>query len=165
MTRHDGSVVDVAQRLVRDRRGRWHPLQRLMVGESGLYLGLPRVEDAHFTYRELWLLPEQGWSVSRFQYQPHVQPQVDWYIETDPIAIDGSLWHVRDGYLDLMVYEGVRYELLDADELAEGILAGHINQAEAVEALCSLDRLCRALHRLGFSGRALLDELAPDLPH
>ena len=37
MTRHDGSVVDVDQRMVRDRRGRWHALERLEVAGSGLY--------------------------------------------------------------------------------------------------------------------------------
>ncbi len=71
---------------------------------------------------------------------------------------------MRDCYLDVAVFEGSRYEVLDADELAQGLTAGDISVEEAARALESLNRLCRLLASNGFSGAALLAELAPGLP-
>ena len=164
MTRHDGSVVDVDRHRERDRFGGWHSVERLMLTASGLYYGRDWENDALLMYTETWLLPEPGWAVHRIAFRPEATVTPDWYIETDMVDVDGTVWHQRDGYLDLYVFEGSRYELLDADELAEGLAAGHITADEVVVTLSSLDRLCGALHRLGFSGRALLEEFAPDLP-
>jgi len=102
--------------------------------------------------------------LNRLTFLPNVPNPLDWCIEPDPVLVDGSVWRVRDAFLDLEVYEGVRYELRDADELADGLAAGEISLAEALTALHSLNSLCQALRLNGFSGKALLDEFAPGLP-
>ena len=71
---------------------------------------------------------------------------------------------MRDGYLDLEVWEGRRYHLQDAHELAEGLAAGEISVSETVHALDALGRLCEALKRADCSVRAVLAEYAPGLP-
>ena len=165
MPRNAGSEIDTAAGRMRDRDGQWHQLDRLTVGGHGLYWARPTPGNALFSYCERWLLPDLGWAISRFAFHPHLPKQIDWYMETDLIQTAGPIWRQRDGYLDVGVYEGVRYELEDADELAEAIAAGEIPLAEALAALHALDQLCVALQRNGFSGRALLAEFAPDLPH
>jgi predicted RNA-binding protein associated with RNAse of E/G family len=162
--RHNGTVVDVERRRVRDRQGVWYPTDRLTLGESGLYYGHTWPPDALAAYSESWWLPQPGWAVHRIAFRPQAPVKPDWYVEIDPIVVNGPLWHQKDGYLDVSVFEGVRYEIEDADELAEGLAAGDITLAEATAVLCALDRLCRALHRLGCSGVALLAEFAPELP-
>ena len=81
------------------------------------------------------------------------------------IDVEGPLWTVLDGYLDMMVWEGKRARLDDADELGDGLDADSISAQEAASVLRSLDRLCDALHENGNSGAALLERYAPDLPH
>ncbi|MGH2609662.1 MAG: DUF402 domain-containing protein [Tepidiformaceae bacterium] len=164
MVRHRGAVVDVDRRAVCDRDGEWYPLERLEVAGSTLYYA--RQLDFHlFDYHERWLLPEQGWSVSRLRFFPHVPDPIDWYIEMEVIEVDGPLWTVRDGYLDMEVWEGSRCRLDDADELADGLASGAITVEEAAVVLRSLDRLCDELHANGNSGRALLERFATKLQY
>ncbi|MGH2586377.1 MAG: hypothetical protein ACRDJE_15800 [Dehalococcoidia bacterium] len=117
-----------------------------------------------FEYHERWILADQGWSVSRFAFLPTAERPIDWYIETEIIAIDGDRWRIEDGYLDGEVHEGSRYHVDDAEELAEGLAAGAISVSDAVSALPSLGRLCEALRSNGCSGAALLAEFASQLP-
>ncbi len=88
----------------------------------------------------------------------------DWYIDIDHVAIDDDCWRIEDRFLDVIVYEGRSYQLLDADELAEGIEAEEITVAESVAALRSVHLLVTALRQLEFSGAALLSDFAPGLP-
>ena len=164
MPRNPGSDFDTAGRRMRTRDGHWRPLDRLTLAPSGLYCALTFAGNPHFSYYECWLLPGPGWVVSRFSWYSQLPPRHDWYIEPDLIEIDAPVWRQRDLYLDLEVYEGDHYELVDADEFADGLAAGEISSHEAVAALRTLQQLCAALHRNGFSGRALLEEFAPDLP-
>lgn len=164
MARNPGSVIDVTSRRVCDRDGRWHALDDLTLADGALYYARPIAGNALFSYHHRWLLPDQMWVVNRFAFHSHVPDPLDWYIETDLIDVAGPLWRVRDTYLDVEVYDGLRYELRDAGELAEGITSGEIPVTEAAAALDALDRLCAALHRHQFSGSALLAELVPNLP-
>jgi predicted RNA-binding protein associated with RNAse of E/G family len=164
VVRHRGAVVDVKQRCVCDRDGEWYPFDRLEVAGNTLYYARPLDFDI-LRYHERWLIPDQGWSISRFQFTPLEPDPVDWYIEMELIDVEGSLWTVLDGYLDMMVWEGQRARLDDADELGDGLDADSISAQEAASVLRSLDRLCDALHENGNSGAALLERYAPDLPH
>jgi predicted RNA-binding protein associated with RNAse of E/G family len=161
--RNGGSTVDAAARTIRDRNGRTYALDDVVVAESGLYFARTILND-HFWYQERWMLPAGPWVVNRFGFHPHRTDAVDWYIETDVVERDGDLWHVRDGFLDLFVYEGARYHVDDADELAEAIERSEISMADATAALRALDRLCDELEANGCSGAALLRAHAPGLP-
>ena len=164
MPRNGGSEIETETRRLRDRNGLWYTLDCLTVAASGLYHARETPGAELFSYHERWLLRDPGWAISRFVWRPNRPERVDWYIETELIEVDGAVWRIRDGYLDVNVHEGVRYELEDADELADAIAAGEIPLLEALTALRALQQLCAVLRLNGFSGRALLEEFAPDLP-
>jgi predicted RNA-binding protein associated with RNAse of E/G family len=163
--RNAGSTVDVGGRRLLERDGNWYDLDRLEVTGSALFYSRPIAGSEHFYYHERWLLPEHTWSVSRFTFHDHFREgRVDWYIEMDAIEVKDGLWRVKDGYLDVAVFEGARYEVWDADELADGIRDGEISVDEAIGALHALHRLATCLAKNGHSGAALLAEFAPGLP-
>ncbi len=170
--RHRGSEIDVEAHTVRDRDGHTYPVDGLRIADSGVYYERPiggrepseRTPGQLFYHQQRWILPAQGWVLNRFAFFPDFPRPVDWYIETEIITVDGPLWRIADGYLDVEVLDGVRYEVDDAHELAEGMLRGDISLTDAAVALTSLHELCQALERLDFSGAALLTEYAPGLP-
>jgi hypothetical protein len=167
MTRNAGKDIDTRNQTVRDRDGLVYPVDRMVMGDGCLYYARPldNFEDIGFDYHELWAFPALDLTVSRIRFLPGAGDPIDWYIETDPIDVDGDVWRTRDGYLDVCLYEKTRYRVEDAAELAEGLASGAISMSDAVRALESLDRLLEILERNGRSGAALLAELAPDLPN
>ncbi len=163
MTRNGGCVIDAAARRIRDRNGVWHPVDAMTVGEHGVYYARP-IENNKFWYVERWVLPAHALVFNRFAYHPQITDDVDWYIETDMTEVGDNTWTVRDGYLDVYVRDGVRYDLEDTRELAEAIAAGDIPLSDALEALHALDLVCESLRANNHSGHALLHTLAPSLP-
>lgn len=164
MPRNHGSLVDTVAHTVRDRNGVTYPVEDLRVIGDCLYYARPTPGNPLFFYQERWLLPEHGWVINRFDFHEHLRATaIDWYMETDRVEVDETRWQVSDGYLDLNVYEGSRYELEDAGELADGIHAGEIPLRDGLATLHALDALCQALRRHHFSGVALLYEYAPGL--
>jgi predicted RNA-binding protein associated with RNAse of E/G family len=170
--RNAGSDLDIKNARVRDRDGLWYPVDNLTVTPAGLYygrvVGLPepinRAPGQLFFHQQRWILPAEGWVLNRFDFFADVPEPSDWYIEPELIAIGDGTWSIRDGYLDVEVWDGQRYHIDDADELASGLSSGEIAVADAVSVLLALDRLVDALKRLDCSGRALLAEYAPGLP-
>jgi predicted RNA-binding protein associated with RNAse of E/G family len=163
---HQGILVDTRARTHRDRQGRVSALDALVQADGALYIAGPLPGNPRFHAFQRWILPAQGWVVGRFAVHPGRQPMVeDWYIDLDETIVTGDLWRVEDRLLDVSVYEGRRYEVDDADELAECVEQGLISPRAAAGALRSLHVLCRALERLDFSGAALLAEFAPGLPN
>lgn len=163
MVRHRGADIDVERRAVFDRDAQWHELDCLEVAGTALYYARP-VPAQGFTYHERWLLPEQGWSISRIHWRDGWHEDFDWYIETEIMAVDGPVWSIRDGFIDVLVWEGLRIRIDDADELGDGLSSGVITVEEAAAALRSLDHLCDELHANGNSGAALLERYAAGLP-
>lgn len=169
MPRNSGADIDITSQRVCDRDGRWYPLDRLAMAGSGLFYERPlgsrdpqdRLPEQLFFYHQPWILPDQGWVVNRMTFFADVPDPFDWYIEPYLISVDGDTWRIRDAYLDVEVYEGLRYHVDDAHELAHGLRAGEIPLEDAVTALEALHDLYGALKRLDFSGRALLEEFAP----
>lgn len=165
MALHHGILVDVRARTHRDRHGRVSPLDALVQNSGALYIAGPLPGNPRFRAYQRWLLPTEGWVVGRFAAHPGQRPMAeDWYIDLDAISVSGDVWRVEDRLLDMAVFEGRRYEVLDADELADCIEHGLLPPAAGLAALRSLHRLCRALEQLAFSGAALLAEYAPGLP-
>lgn len=164
MARH-GYVVDTVEHTVGGPAAGPFVLDRLEVAGCCLYYARAIPEDPSIFYQETWLIAAQGWAVTRFAFHEHLQPgSIDWKMEPDRVELDGLLWRVGDGYLDLDVYEGSRYDLEDAGELADAISAGSISLADGLSAFRALDALCKALRHNGYSGQALLRAYVPGLP-
>jgi len=165
MALHQGLLVDVRACTHRDRQGHTSPLDSLVRGAETLFIAGTLPGNPRFRSFQRWLLPAPGWVVGRFAAHPGQRPMAeDWYIDVDAIRIQDDLWRAEDRMLDVSVFEGQRYTVDDADELADCLDQGLISVADAAIALRSLHTLCRTLERLAFSGRALLAEYAPDLP-
>lgn len=157
--------MDVTARSHRDRQGRIAPLNTLAIAPGGLYIAGDFRGHRRFRAFQRWLLPAQGWVLGRFAVHPGQRPMSeDWYIDLDAIRVAGNLWTAEDRLLDVGVFEGRRYEIQDADELADCLEQGLLPPEAALIALRSLHELCQALERLEFSGAALLREYAPGLP-
>ena len=163
MTRNAGSVVDVEARTVRERDRVVYPLERLQISPAGIYHGRP-VEGGPFRYKERWLLPAKGWCVNRFSDHVGRVPEWHWYIEPEIIEVSGDRWTIRDAFIDFYVFEGLRYELEDIDEFAQGIAEGELPPHEALAILHATNSLITSLRDNGFSGAALLRDFAPGLP-
>jgi predicted RNA-binding protein associated with RNAse of E/G family len=165
MALHQGLLVDTRARTHRDRQGRTSPLDALAQSDGALFIAGTLPGNPRFRAFQRWLLPDQGWVVGRFDPHPGQRPMAeDWYIDVDAITVAGHLWRAEDRLLDVSIFEGRRYTVDDADELADCVERGLLTPADAIAALRSLHALCRALDRLDFSGTALLAEYAPGLP-
>lgn len=151
----------VAGRLDIERRD----LDRVEVANGNLYCARHVDDEELFTYRETWIIPGKCWTVTRFTFTEIFTPGTDfWKIEPDPARVDGPVWRVADGFLDLGVYEGSHYDLQDADEFADALSIGELSPDTAVEILHALDSLCRELLANGYSGQKILNKYAPGLP-
>lgn len=95
---------------VRSEKGRWHAMQ------------------AH-------IIPELHLQVVRFNWREGQARDFDYYIDVIRVVEQGECWVVRDLYLDLIVYEGHKVEILDTDEYLAGLAEGHMDCAEAEHAL------------------------------
>src|SRR5215208_319533 len=138
MALHEGTLIDVGARTHRGRRGAVSTLDALVVGQGALYAAGPLPDNARFSGFERWFLPAQGWVIGRSSVHPGQRPMsCDWYIDIDAVQVEGDRWHARDRLLDVEVFEGRRYEVHDADELADCLEHGSITAAEALAALRS----------------------------
>ena len=164
MTRNSGKDIDPVAKRVRDRDGKWHDVDELQVAGPVLYYGrsLGSWPAMQFDYHEMWAFADLDVTVSRLRFFPDAPDAIDWYIETDPIDIVGGTWHIRDGFLDVCVYEGSRYRVEDAEELADGLTAGTISVEHASRALRALERVLRGLDANGCSGAELLRGWTPE---
>ena len=103
-------------------------------------------------------------SISRRDWRHGHDGHLDWYIEPDLIEVHGEEVHIIDGFLDVEVYEGSRYEVDDIDEFAGAVADRTLSMEEGLAVLASFHRISTELRLNGFRGTALLAKWAPDLP-
>jgi uncharacterized protein len=157
--------IDLARREVNGRDGLLYPIDRLERTTNALYFSRAGAQHPDIAYQERWLLPALGCVVIRWTMREGIEPfDCGWYIDLDGIEVTDEHWTVTDRYLDLIVFEGARYQVLDADELADAIETGEIALPDALDALRALNVLSVALRQHDNSVAALLAEHAPGLP-
>lgn len=103
--------------------------------EWGLYLARPTPGRAQFRYLQSWLLPSLGLRATVFDWNPGHERDEDFYLDVVSIDVAGDRWRTEDHYLDLMVYTGVRTDLVDVDELLEAHHMGLVDPDTAERAL------------------------------
>ena len=59
----------------------------------------------------------------------------DFYFDVADIEVEGTVWHARDLYVDLVSQTGNPIDVLDIDELAAATSAGYISAEEAEKAI------------------------------
>lgn len=116
----------------------------------GLFVARPFVAHPRIRHWQAHLLPELGIQLCRYQW--HTGQLYDYYIDIASISRSGPLWEVRDHYLDILLWDGERAEVVDTEELSASLRAGLLGQEEA---LAAVERLHRVLNGLGQHGYRL----------
>ena len=127
-------TFDVAARTNTDPKGFVRPVDEYRVEPWGLYMARP-ADHPQFGYLESWLLPEPGLRVSIFHFRPGFERDQDRYVDVGSFHVDGSVWHSRDHYLDLVVRTGRGTTVEDVDELFAGVAAGLLEPEDAERAV------------------------------
>lgn len=104
------------------------------------------------------VLPNLGLQVVRFEYREPKRSHnnFDYYVDMVRVSERGERWIVRDLYLDVLVYEGKRAEIIDADEYLAAIQEGHLNAEEAAYALTTAHTLLNGLAKHKYNLEAYL---------
>ncbi len=132
------------------------PVEVYQLHEAGLYVSRSFVKHPRIRAWQAHLLPELGLQVCRYDF--HGPREHDYYIDLATITAVGGVWEMRDHYLDVLVWQGARAELVDADEWQAARRAGYLSGAQAqrvmTQAQSLLERPGRApLRPQGLSGR------------
>lgn len=146
------------RRCVHKQGGEVEALEYLSETSNGLsYLALfDEVRHPKLWCRESHVLPKLGIEISRFGYREAYRPEnpFDYYIDIVQVPEQGECWTVRDLYLDVLVFDGERAEILDTDEYLAALQEGHLATDEA--ALESAHALLNNLATFGYSLEAYL---------
>jgi uncharacterized protein len=112
----------------------------------------PTPGRAQFHYLESWLLPSLGLRVNIFHFNPGYERPQDYYLDVGDITPGETVWQAEDHYIDLVVYEGDRTDLIDVDELFTAHRHGLVTTATAEQAIqravAAIDGLSRNGHHL-----------------
>ena len=149
----DGTLLSKRGGVLREEKLEHHHLSA-----ERLFWALP-VNGKNISYMQGHFFLELGFPVTKFRWRPHVsqEERCDYYIDIVTLEEHSvGHWHYRDLYLDVMVYEGRRADVLDTDEYLAAVAAGYLNQAEAAHALGTLHNLLNELASHGYSLGKLL---------
>ena len=103
------------------------------------------------------VLPDLNLQVVKFHYLEAwtEQKDHDYYLDGIRVVETGQRWVVRDLYLDILVYEGRKVEVLDTDEYLTAIAEGYLDRPEVEHV--------NGLAEYGYSLEAYLDTRGFDL--
>ena len=122
----------------------------------GLFVARPFTQHPRIAYWQAHLLPELGIQLCR--YTLHAGRPFDYYIDIASISREGEVWQMRDHYLDVLVWDRLRAEIVDTDELVASVKGGLISQGEALAAVERLHTLLNGLARHRYDVNAWLAE-------
>jgi predicted RNA-binding protein associated with RNAse of E/G family len=144
-----------------DDEGPFGTLTYVDVAAGRLSYGQTFTLDEHpvLSSLEAHVLPEFGVRVVRFcrrnakadDYAYYVDDDYDYYVDIVSVTEQGERWVVRDLYLDVLVFNGVRAKILDTDEYLAARAEGHMDAPEADDALLKLHEFLDGLARNGHS--------------
>lgn len=97
------------------------------------------------------VLPAHGLKVVRFTRRRPERDDYDYYVDIVRVTEQGERWVVRDLYLDVLVFDGVRAKVLDTDEYLAAAAEGHMDEREAEYALLKLHDFIDGLARHGYT--------------
>lgn len=114
----------------------------------GLYVSRPFVSHPRIRHWQAHLLPSLNLVVC--QYDFHHGREHDNYMDVALITEQAGVWSVRDLYLDLVLHEGQRAEIVDTHELLASHAAGLISTDELHLAVDTAHRTLAELARCGY---------------
>ena len=130
-----------------------YPVVDYRVEPYGLYYCITSDEsqDNDWHTMQAHILSDLHLQVSTMAWREGEGYDYDYYLDIVRIVETGERWVVRDLYLDILVYEGRKVQVLDTDEYLEAITEGHLDKAEAEHALNVTHDTLNALSKYGNS--------------
>jgi uncharacterized protein len=92
--------------------------------EHGLYVARAFAQHPRIRAWQAHLLPALGLQVCRYDF--HGEREHDYYIDLASIVRRGEVWEMHDHYLDILLWDGVGAQLIDADELQAAERVGYV---------------------------------------
>lgn len=118
-------------------------VERYQVHAVGLWVVRPFTAHPRIRAWQAHLLPALGLQVCRYEF--HGPREHDYYIDLATIAEVSGIWTLTDHYLDVLVWQGQRAELIDQDEFLAAVRAGHLSRARAQAVQAQAGALLRGL--------------------
>lgn len=115
----------------------------------GLFVGRHFEGHPRIRHWQAHLLPELNMVVCRYDF--HGPREHDYYLDVARITSQNHLWTVEDLYLDLIVHDGLRAEILDTDELLAARAAGYLSEGDMQQAVAVAHQALSGLARAGYS--------------
>lgn len=130
-------VFDLAAGTNTDPKQIVRPVERFRVEPFGLYV--TRAMPGHPRLRSLesWLLPSHRLRITKWEYHPGHGENWDFYVDIADVQPGSTRWRTVDHYLDVLVTEGSRAELVDVDEYVLAVRAGLLDERTAENAMSS----------------------------
>ncbi|MFD8495843.1 DUF402 domain-containing protein [Amycolatopsis sp. NPDC059657] len=128
-------TFDIAAETNVDPKGIVREVEQYRLTESGLYMARPVPGRPQFHYLESWILPGLSLRVNDFWFNPGHERDQDFYLDVVTVTVDGGVWLVKDLYIDLVLKEKQRLDVIDTDELIAAAKLGLITEDEAEHAL------------------------------
>ena len=110
---------------------------------AGLAVVRPFAAHPRIRAWQAHLLPALGLQICRYEF--HGPREHDYYIDLATISEAGGVWTLTDHYLDVLVWEGTRAELIDEDEFLAAVQAGYLSAAQASAVRAQAQALLRGL--------------------
>lgn len=121
------------------------PVQTYREHAQGLYVARDFVAHPRIRHWQAHLLPALNVVVCRYEF--HGPREHDYHIDVAAVTRAGSLWTVRDLYLDVLVHEGIAAEIVDTDELLAAHTAGFLATPELHRAVSTAHGVLSGLTR------------------
>ncbi len=136
-------------------------LEQLQLFEKSLYWSLP-IEGKNINHIASHILASENIAVTQFGWKDHIpiEERCTYYIDIVNVTEQSNTtWHMRDLYLDLLVYENRFTTIDDTDELLAAFEAGYIQKDELYQSLETTHNLLNKLAKHNHSLEAYLDSL------
>ena len=129
-------------------------VERYQVHAAGLAVVRPFTAHPRIRAWQAHLLPALGLQVCRYEF--HGPREHDYYIDLATISEAGGVWTLTDHYLDVLVWEGRRAELIDEDEFLAAVQAGYLSAVQARTVRAQAQALLGGLAKHGHDLQAYL---------
>ncbi|WP_161882531.1 DUF402 domain-containing protein [Deinococcus alpinitundrae] len=129
-------------------------VERYEVHAAGLAVVRPFKAHPRIRAWQAHLLPALGLQICRYEF--HGPREHDYYIDLATISESGGVWTLTDHYLDVLVWEGTRAELIDEDEFLAAVQAGYLSATQASAVRAQAQALLRGLAEHGHDLQAYL---------
>ncbi|MDA3628740.1 DUF402 domain-containing protein [Saccharopolyspora sp. WRP15-2] len=151
-------VFDLAAGTNTDPKGHVRTVQRFHRESFGLYLARTMPGHPQLAALESWLLPPLGLRVTRWDWHPGHERDLDFYLDVVDVEVGEQCWRTVDHYLDVEVRTHRGADLLDADEFVLAVRAELLDAETAQRAMERAYTAVDGLARHGYDLSAWLRE-------